>query len=231
MTQSTAPVVAAFDLDGTLTEGGSVYHWLQWIAGARRARRAVCSLLVPLSVGAVRSGRWADRAKERLFQKLLAGTDVAEVTTASRAFAVEHLDRQGRARIIDRLHWHLGQGHDVVIVSASPQIYVNVMTELLGATSGLGTRLAVTPVGRLTGGYLGKNCRGAEKMRRLNEWIDERHYAAPPVVYAYGNSRGDRRMLRGATHPFDVGKLGWLGALRKFPRLRRGPEESEFDEQ
>ena len=220
MTDSSVPVVAAFDLDGTLTEGGSVYPWLQRIAGKNHARRAVWGLLGPLTVGAIRSGPWADSAKERLFKKLLAGTDVADVTAASRNFATEHLAREGRADLIERLHWHRERGHDVVVVSASPQIYVDVMTELLGATRGLGTRLAVSPVGRLTGGYLGKNCRGTEKMRRLTEWIEERHYDTPPVIYAYGNSRGDRRMLSGATYPYDVGKLGWLGSLRRFPRLK-----------
>src|ERR1017187_2777801 len=28
-----SPVVAAFDLDGTLTEGGSVFPWLRFVAG------------------------------------------------------------------------------------------------------------------------------------------------------------------------------------------------------
>ncbi len=220
MSDSTPPIVAAFDLDGTLTEGGSVFPWLKSIAGGARTRRAALSLLVPLTIGAIRSSRWADSAKERLFKKLLAGTDLSDVAAASRVFALEHLEHEGRAPLLRRLQWHLEQGHDVVIVSASPQIYVDVITEALHATGGLGTRLAVDPRGRLTGGYLGKNCRGTEKMRRLNEWIDERHYSSAPEIFAYGNSRGDRRMLSGATHAFNVGKLGWLGSLRRFPRLR-----------
>jgi phosphoserine phosphatase len=40
-----------------------------------------------------------------------------------------------------------------------------------------------------------------------------------PELYAYGNSRGDRRMLSAADHPVDCGQLGTLGALRAFPRL------------
>ena len=36
-----------------------------------------------------------------------------------------------------------------------------------------------TREGRLTGGYLGKNCRGTEKLRRLDEWIAQRDYPAP----------------------------------------------------
>ena len=108
----------------------------------------------------------------------------------------------------------------MVIVSASPQLYVDVMTETLKADGGLGTRLAVDPRGRLTGGYLGKNCRGTEKLRRLDEWIAQRHYPTPPVIFAYGNSRGDRRMLSAAAHPFNVGQLGVVGSLRRFARLR-----------
>jgi HAD superfamily hydrolase (TIGR01490 family) len=214
------PVVAAFDLDGTLTEGGSVFPWLKSIAGRGRTWRAALSLAVPLTIGALRSSRWADNAKERLFVKLLAGIDEELVQAESQAFARAHLEHEGRVLLLARLAWHREQGHDVVIVSASPQLYVDAMTELLGANGGLGTRLAVDPRGRLTGGYLGKNCRGTEKLRRLDEWIAGRHYATAPTVFAYGNSRGDRRMLSDATHPFNVGKLGVIGSLRRFPRLK-----------
>ncbi|HXC18530.1 MAG TPA: HAD-IB family hydrolase [Acidimicrobiales bacterium] len=220
MDNENQPVVAAFDLDGTLTEGGSVFPWLKSIAGRGRTWRAAISLALPLAVGAIRSSRWADNAKERLFVKLLAGIDEQTVKEKSRTFAAEHLEHEGRALLLARLDWHRQQGHDVVLVSASPQLYVDVMTEQLGANGGLGTRLAVDPRGRLTGGYLGKNCRGTEKLRRLDVWIAQRHYPTPPVVFAYGNSRGDRRLLSGATHPFNVGRLGVFGSLRRFPRLR-----------
>lgn len=226
MDEELQPVVAAFDLDGTLTEGGSVFPWLKSIAGRGRTWRAAISLAVPLTIGAVRSSRWADNAKERLFERLLAGLDEQHVMATSGAFAQSHLEHEGRALLLARLAWHRERGHDVVIVSASPQLYVDVMTELLSANGGLGTRLAVDPRGRLTGGYLGKNCRGTEKLRRLDEWIAQRDYPTPPVVFAYGNSRGDRRMLSGATYPFNVGRLGWFGSLRRYPRLKATSEET-----
>jgi len=224
------PIVAAFDLDGTLTEGGSVFHWLRFIAGDSTVARAALPLLVPLTVGAIRSGHWADSAKERLFRSVLAGRDVAQVSAASREFIMHHLHEEGRPEVIARLRWHRKEGHDVVIVSASPQIYVDILVEEFEIAGGLGTRLAVDDRGKLTGSYLGKNCRGTEKMRRLNEWISSRGYAEEPVIYAYGNSRGDRRLLAGATHPFDAGKMGRWGALRAFPRLseeiRTSPEDA-----
>ena len=220
MTDSPAPVVAAFDLDGTLTEGGSVFLWLRRMAGTSRAYRAALRLLAPLTIGAVRSSHWADHAKERLFHSLLVGRDLEQVIEVSRTFALEHLEHASRALLIERLEWHRSMGHDVVIVSASPQVYVEVVAEVLGAQGALGTRLAVDSRGRLTGSYLGKNCRGSEKLRRLSEWIDGRAYPFEPVIYAYGNSRGDHRMLAAATHPFNAGKLGRLGSLRRFPGVR-----------
>jgi len=217
----TPPVVAAFDLDGTLTEGGSVFKWLRFVAGTVPTYRAALRLAVPLTIGALRSSKWADNAKERLFQALLTGRNFDHVAQSSKAFALEHLATDARAHVVNRLMWHREQGHDVVIVSASPQLYVDYFAEALGATGGCGTRLAVDPLGAMTGSYLGKNCRGTEKMRRLNEWINEQDYQVEPVIYAYGNSRGDRRLLAMATYPFDVGKLGRFGALRHYPRLEK----------
>ena len=213
--------VAAFDLDGTLTEGGSVFPWLRHLAGSSALFRAALRLAVPLTIGGLRSGPSADAAKERLFRALLVGRDFGEVLIASRRFALEHLANEGRPHPLARLNWHLEQGHDVVIVSASPQLYVDVVADSLQAIGAVGTRLAVDPLGKLTGAYLGKNCRGSEKMRRLTEWVDGRGYPDEPIVYAYGNSRGDRRILSGATYPYNAGRLGWLGALRRYPRLPR----------
>lgn len=219
MAATDSNVVAAFDLDGTLAKGGSVFKWLCAVAGRRATYLAALSLALPLTMGAIRSGRYADRAKERLFRRLLAGRTLEELEKKSRNFAVQHLATYGRAFVLERLRWHQAQGHDVVIVSASPQLYVEVIANELGVRAGIGTRLAVDARSQLTGGYLGRNCRGSEKLRRLREWIESRDYRGDPILYAYGNSRGDRRLLRAATYPFDVGQLGPLGALRRFPRL------------
>ena len=219
MDDSPGPVVAAFDLDGTLTEGGSVFRWLRVVAGSPAAYRAAARLLLPLANGALRSGPAADAAKERLFVALLAGRDAESVEAVSREFALGHLAARSRRAVVARLRWHQERGDDVVVVSASPQLYVDVVASSLGATGALGTRLALDRDGRLTGRYDGANCRGEEKLRRLEEWMAQRSGGRAPELYAYGNSRGDRRMLARAAHPFDVGHLGPLGALRAFPRL------------
>mgnify|MGYP006266068317 FL=1 len=211
--------VAAFDLDGTLTEGGSVGRWLRHLAGTRQFLIAGVSLAPALTLGAIASGRQADSAKEQLFRRILSGRDAAEVQHESEEFGRHHVEQELRPEVLDRLRWHQTLGHRTVVVSASPELYVAVIAAHLGADGAIGTRLAVDPLGRLTGGYLGRNCRGEEKIRRLREWITEQDFDGEPEIYAYGNSRGDRRLLRAATHPFDVGKLGRFGALRNYPRL------------
>ena len=219
MHDDATPVVAAFDLDGTLTDGGSVFAWLRYICGSAATYRAAARLIIPLTVGAVRSGASADRAKQRLFRRLLAGRDVDVVLASSRTFALAHLEHEGRAHVLARLEWHRRHGHDVVIVSASPQLYVEVIAEALHADGAVGTRLAVDATGRLTGAYQGQNCRGTEKLRRLEEWVDQRDYPSAPTLYAYGNSRGDLRMLAHADVAYNVGRLGSFGALRAYQRL------------
>jgi hypothetical protein len=92
----------------------------------------------------------------------------------------------------------------------------------LGVDGVLATRLAVSG-GILTGRYEGKNCRGSEKYARLNAWLRINGLSGgglpQPELWAYGNSRGDLRLLDAADHGIDAGRLGRLGRLRHFPSL------------
>ncbi|HEV2427700.1 MAG TPA: HAD-IB family phosphatase, partial [Acidimicrobiales bacterium] len=105
--------------------------------------------------------------------------------------------------------------------SASPVLYSSAIAGALGVDAVIATRLAVDDDGRLTGRYDGLNCRGEEKRRRVLEWRASRPDPGPLV--AYGNSRGDRRLLAAADVGVDVGRLGRFGALRRFPRLAESP--------
>ncbi|HVB91185.1 MAG TPA: HAD-IB family hydrolase [Acidimicrobiales bacterium] len=218
------PAVAAFDFDGTLTDGGSVFPFLVSLRGTWPVLRAMARLAPLLLRAAVAGGTAADETKERLFTRLLGGLPVDEVDRLAAAFATRHLGRHLREDTRLRLQWHQRQGHHVVIVSASPECYVVPAGEQLGVDGVVATRLAVGGGGLLTGGYEGKNCRGAEKYARLVGHLRAHgllsgHGGEQPVLWAYGNSRGDLRLLSAADHGVDAGRLGPLGRLRRFPRL------------
>ncbi|MHB8219951.1 MAG: HAD family hydrolase [Acidimicrobiales bacterium] len=216
------PTVAAFDFDGTLTRGGSVFPFLLRVRGVLPVAAAVARTLPGLVRAAVAGGSSADEAKEALFTRLLSGLPVERVDAVAAAFAEEHLQRRLRPEVRDRLERHRALGHRVVIVSASPECYVQVAGRLLGAEAVLATRLRVGG-GLLTGRYEGRNCRGAEKYARLAGWLRSEGLNGTgthqPVLWVYGNSRGDLRLLSAADHGVDAGHLGRLGRLRRYPRL------------
>ena len=176
---------------------------------------------------AIAGGTTADEVKEKLFIRLLGGMPVDEVNRRATTFAHRHLQRHLRDDMRRRLEWHRNQGHYTVIVSASPECYVSPAGSELGVDGVVATRLAVGGGGLLTGGYEGKNCRGAEKYARL---VGHLRAVGPapgpsgeqPILWAYGNSRGDLRLLDAADHGVDVGRLGRFGRLRRFPRLSAG---------
>jgi phosphatidylglycerophosphatase C len=221
---STPPTtVAAFDFDGTLTEGGSVFPFLVALCGIVPVLRATLRYSPQLVHAALVGGTTADEAKALYLTRLLKGIPAAQVDRAAAVFARRHLERKLRPRPAARLKWHVGQGHHVVIVSASPECYVLAAGTQLQVDGAIATKLAVDESGKLTGGYEGKNCRGEEKLNRLMSHLSERGLIGPdgqrPELWAYGNSRGDLRLLQAADHGVDVGKLGKWGKLRQFPRL------------
>jgi len=211
-----------------------VLAFLTALVGWRRVSSATAPMAVGLARAGVAGGTLADSTKEELFVRILAGIPTEQAERVGRRFAREHLAHHERVDVRARFDWHQGRGDRVVIVSASPEVYVVEVGRLLGADGVIATRLAAHD-GVLTGKYEGANCRGEEKLRRLLVWIDEQEIDAPDGedgedgdpggssnsrLWAYGNSRGDLRMLRAADIGVNVGRLGRWGRLAQFPTLR-----------
>lgn len=188
----TAPTrtVAAFDLDGTLTRGGTLLAFLRRVRGPIHTTGAVL-VHSPVMARALLRGRHRDRAKEALLVRLLEHQSLVALQGTAAAFAEEVVEHRLRHTVVNRVRAHRRAGHQLVIVSASPAVYVEPIGRLLGFDAVLATGLEVGPDGRLTGRIEGKNCRGAEKVARLEDWTG----GGPVVVYAYGDSAGDRELL------------------------------------
>jgi phosphatidylglycerophosphatase C len=212
--------LAAFDFDGTLTSGGSVFGFLTALVGRGPVVAATAALSPQLAHAAVVGGAVADRAKERLFERVMAGVPLEHAAKVATRYGQEHVRDHLRPDVGDRFDWHRTRGDTVVIVSASPEAYVGAAGDRLGADGVIATRLAADGDGTLTGRYEGANCRGDEKLRRLRWWIEESG-TDPERVWAYGNSRGDLSMLGTADVGVNVGRLGRLGRLKAFPRLEQ----------
>lgn len=210
--------VAAFDFDGTLTTGGSVFDFLEAVAGRKAVLRASAELAPKMAHAALAGGTVADETKEQLFTRVLAGIDADYFHQVGAEFAASHMAGHMRPEVRRRLDWHRGRGDRIAIVSASPHAYIGVAANRLAADTAIATLLEVDAGGRLTGRYEGGNCRGEEKIRRLRLWMSESGLDGARL-WAYGNSRGDLRMLRAADTGVNVGRLGRFGRLRDFKGL------------
>jgi phosphatidylglycerophosphatase C len=209
---SAEPLVAAFDLDGTLTRRDTLMPFLLRAIGRDRTYRALLASSLPLARAAALGGPHRDRAKAVVLRRVFGGQPLARLAEAAESFA-DHVVAHGlRPEIRARVGWHRDQGHELVLVSASPELYVTPIGRRLGFDAVLATRLEVDPTGRLTGQIQGANCRGPEKVVRLQQWRG----GPLTVAYAYGDSAGDREMLALAN------------TAVKLRRSRRGARSAAF---
>ncbi len=194
-------IVAAFDFDKTISTRDNVMPFLRALVGRARLTRA----LLATSPRLVRAGLDDDRrdaAKVAVVRRTLTGYDAARVSAVAAEFADDVVARHLRPDVVERVAWHRNQGHELVIVSASFTSYLDPIAARLGFAAVLATELAVGDDGRLTGELVRPNVRGAEKVRRLDEWLG----AGPAFVWAYGDSSGDRDLLARADHGVTVGR-------------------------
>jgi phosphatidylglycerophosphatase C len=193
------PVVAAFDVDGTLTTGDCVTPFLRRAAG----RRLWTTLLRhPLALAAAAARRDRDRLKE-LACSALRGSESTEIEHLGEVFAREVGAGRLRDDTVARLRRHRELGHTVILASASLDPYLVPLGRSLGVDAVVCTVLERGRDGRLTGRLVGANCRGAEKARRVRGWLRE-HDLADAELWAYGDSSGDDELLALADRPLRV---------------------------
>lgn len=190
-------VVAAFDVDGTLTTRDCVRPFLERAAG--RHRMAISLLRQPLATVVAAARRDRDRLKEIVVGGSLRGKLIAEVEAIGEQFAQFVLVNWLRSDTVRRLRWHQRAGHRTVLVSASLAPYLMPLASRLGVDDVLCTD-AARAGDRYTGRLAGPNCRATEKRRRLDEWLQENRWG-DAEVWAYGDSVGDRELLDRADHP------------------------------
>jgi phosphatidylglycerophosphatase C len=194
--------VAAFDFDGTLSRKDSLAPFLEIVCGRAQLYRSL-AVRAPVLAGIAIGIGDRDAEKERLVGRLLYGRSAASVRDAGAAYARSLTEGDAlRPDMLERVAWHRSEGHEIVIVSASLDVYLEPLAPLLGVDQVFCTRLGIGPDDRLNGLLEGGNVRGAEKVRRIRAWLG----SDEAELWAYGDSAGDRELLEAADHPHKVGR-------------------------
>ena len=198
-TPATRPVVAAFDVDGTLTTADCFRPFLRRAVG-RRLPAALARR--PLALLQALARRDRDGLKE-LVCTAFAGMDATALDRLGAEFARGFVVPRLREDTTARLRRHQDLGHAVVLASASLETYLAPLGAELALDGVVCTRLGRDASGRLTGRLVGANCRGPEKARRVREWLATSGLD-DAELWAYGDSAGDDELLAAADHPVRV---------------------------
>lgn len=209
----TAPVVAAFDFDGTLTQRDTFTPFLARGLGWPRFAWAIIRCLPWLAGYALRLVP-NDVAKRKLMLVTLKGRSTGDMEVWTTRWLANDFPGQLRDWTMARLAWHQQAGHCCVMVSASPNIYLERVARQLGFDHLICTEMEVTD-GHLTGRMRTPNCWGEQKVVRLTAWLKTRFDVASAdaiTLYAYGDTAGDQPMLRMAGQAWYRGRV-WKDGL------------------
>ncbi len=188
--------LAVFDFDGTLTTKDSIKDFIRWHKGSLSWYMGL--LYCSLKLASWKFGLYASqKAKEALLTYFYKDYPIEEFDAACRKYVLERLPLIYRKQAISKLEWHRKEGHDIVVVSASPANYICLWSKQ-NHIQGIATLLQVVD-GKLTGKIAGKNCKGHQKLVLLKEAYDLKSYSE---IYVYGDSSGDREILAIATQAF-----------------------------
>ncbi|HEY8318670.1 MAG TPA: HAD-IB family hydrolase [Amnibacterium sp.] len=188
------PVAAFFDIDKTLVNGAS----LLFLARAARTL-GIVSLrdLVRFGWEAVKFRHRGehlgvlDEVRDR-GMRLLGGVS-AERLHRLAASVVQRMRLRMWPESQELLRAHLAAGHEVWLISATPDFLAQELAASLGATGGIGTGLEIED-GVFTGRFSGPTMHGPEKAAAARKLLAERGYD-PADCYAYSDSINDLPLL------------------------------------
>jgi len=178
-----------FDFDGTLTDRDSLFDFLSF------SHSPVVYLinlllstpyLVAFKLGFITN----QTAKEKLLSCFFRGKKLEKIQELGEQYCSQRLPDTLRPAGLEKLNWHITEGHRVILVSASLEVWLKPWCETLGIEL-LATRISLSDQ-VFTGHFLGNNCHGKEKVERIKEHLKLDDYSN---IYAYGDSSGDTEML------------------------------------
>lgn len=192
------PTVAAFDFDGTITTRDSLLLFFWQTKGAFKT---IIKLIVhaPIYIAYFFNLKSRQEVKESLIKSFFQRMPISLLRDEGKKFANGPLKKILKKEALDKIKCHQQMGHRCVLVSANLDVYLEEFAKIYGFEDCITSKVAFDKENCVTGYLEGLNCRGAEKVRRMEEILGPK---SGYILYAYGDSDGDREMLDLADYPF-----------------------------
>lgn len=210
-------VAAFFDVDNTLVRGASIFHVARGMAAHGMMSWPAMAEAVSRQLRFVLSGSEHPQDLRRAASVALGfvrGRTVTEIRELGDTMFDPYIVSRLWPGTLALAHEHRAAGHEVWLVSATPQELTDVIAHRLGLTGGLGTR-AETVDGVYTGELREGPLHGGLKAIAIGELALERGFDLD-ASYAYSDSGNDLPMLSAVGHAC---------AINPDPRLRAHAEQ------
>ncbi|MCI6585497.1 MAG: HAD-IB family hydrolase [Mobiluncus sp.] len=216
-----AKTAAFFDIDGTLIRGASTWYlardlYQRGYFGLDFFFFAAWQSLLYVVFG--ENKKRIERIKQRSL-RILKGKLESDLALIGEELYDHFLQERlfpGTLRIIEK---HQKAGHEVWLVSATPQEISKQMAHRLNLTGGLGTIVEVDDNGRYTGRMPQSLLHGTMKAKAVLELAEERGLDLS-TCFAYSDSLSDEKMFNLVGHPCAVNpewKLRRIAKQRNWP--------------
>ena len=193
--------VAVFDFDGTLTQKDTLLEFIKFTQGKMSFYSGFLLYSPMLILMKLRLyPNW--RAKEKIFSYFFKGRTLDSFQVAGMSFA-KRIEEICNRDVLDILSKHISEGDKVYVITASVEDWVRPWCQNKANVIVLGTQAATDDEGRISGRFKTKNCYGQEKVNRLLLAEPDRN---DYVLFAYGDSRGDKEMIEYADYGYYVNK-------------------------
>jgi phosphatidylglycerophosphatase C len=188
--------IAFFDFDGTITTKDTLLELIKYQkgkAGFYTGFLMNTPFLVALKMKLVSN----QAVKERMLSYFFKGMDLKSFQLGCDQFIDNALPAMIRPGALEEIKRLKAEGFEVVVVSASPVNWIKKWSDAAGL--GLIATKLQTINGALTGYIDGINNNAAEKAVRIRGEFNLPEY---DEIYCYGDSSGDKAMLRLGTKTF-----------------------------
>lgn len=181
--------IAVFDLDGTITDKDTYLEFIKFAKGSVKFYLGLM-LLSPRIIAFYLKWISNNQLKLAFFQYFFGTTEVSDLRKSGTQFAFNRIPDMVRSGAQQVLRWHLDRGHEVLILTASSDLWVGKWCEMNNFQL-ISTKFQAVD-NKFTGAFEGSNCFGPEKKKLLLEFFRDKEYY---FTYGYGDSAADSYFL------------------------------------
>ncbi len=183
--------IYCFDFDGTLTYKDTMFLFLKYY----NPKRYYIELLkhLPFFVLLILKLAKADKVKQRFIYSVIQNDTKDNLEKKAQDFFEKYSKQIIRKKALNFIQKKQEEKSEMYLVSASLDIWLDPFAKYFGMT------LVATKTefinNRFTGRFIGENCNGSEKVKRLEKMLKD---IKQRRVIAFGDTKADKPMLEWA---------------------------------